>query len=254
MKYYTYEVKWCEFLKFIWPNSAKMLLSFKSHLSFIGSIEYCGSIPFAVYCCSPFLFKLFTFFNVAFVYRRLPTLVSHISGRVQDMINRGALRLDNLKLFVLDEADEMLSRGFKDQIYDIFQCLPKTIQVFYLFLLGFLKNHLSRDVYFGPVFLFWFALTFFFVLCLFCSLILRERFEWYTQVCLFSATMPLEIYNLTQRFMRDPVCELWTSYYGGPFFFTVVVIFLYIFLFSHNNSKIILTKTLQRCSLKLRFI
>ncbi|ETO10430.1 RNA helicase-1, partial [Reticulomyxa filosa] len=36
-------------------------------------------------------------------------------GRVNDMIERGALRLDKLKLFVLDEADEMLSRGFKDQ-------------------------------------------------------------------------------------------------------------------------------------------
>ena len=32
-------------------------------------------------------------------------------------------------MFVLDEADEMLSRGFKDQIYDIFQLLPPKIQV-----------------------------------------------------------------------------------------------------------------------------
>lgn len=34
-----------------------------------------------------------------------------------------------LQMFVLDEADEMLSRGFKDQIYDIFQLLPPKIQV-----------------------------------------------------------------------------------------------------------------------------
>ena len=74
-------------------------------------------------------------------------------GRVFDMINRGSIRLDHLKLFVLDEADEMLSKGFKDQIYDIFQCMPK-----------------------GNV-----------------------------QICLFSATMPLEIYNLTEKFMRDPI-------------------------------------------------
>ena len=33
------------------------------------------------------------------------------------------------QMFVLDEADEMLSRGFKDQIYDIFQLLPPKIQV-----------------------------------------------------------------------------------------------------------------------------
>jgi translation initiation factor 4A len=51
-------------------------------------------------------------------------------GRVYDMINRNYLRLDKLKLFVLDEADQMLDRGFKDQIYEIFACgLPKDTQV-----------------------------------------------------------------------------------------------------------------------------
>ena len=32
-------------------------------------------------------------------------------------------------MFVLDEADEMLSRGFKDQIYDVFRTLNENIQV-----------------------------------------------------------------------------------------------------------------------------
>jgi translation initiation factor 4A len=73
-------------------------------------------------------------------------------GRCYDMINRGALRLDDIKLFCLDEADEMLSRGFKDQIYDVFKFLPEKVQV-----------------------------------------------------CLFSATMPLEVLEVTQRFMRDPI-------------------------------------------------
>lgn len=50
-------------------------------------------------------------------------------GRVYDMLRRRALRADSIKMFVLDEADEMLSRGFKDQIYDIFQLLPPKIQV-----------------------------------------------------------------------------------------------------------------------------
>jgi translation initiation factor 4A len=51
-------------------------------------------------------------------------------GRVYDMIQRNALRLNKLKLFVLDEADQMLDRGFKDQIYEIFTCgLPKDMQV-----------------------------------------------------------------------------------------------------------------------------
>ena len=33
-------------------------------------------------------------------------------------------------MFVLDEADEMLSRGFKDQIYDVFKTMPQDIQVY----------------------------------------------------------------------------------------------------------------------------
>ncbi|KAK4479553.1 hypothetical protein RD792_015070 [Penstemon davidsonii] len=50
-------------------------------------------------------------------------------GRVFDMLRRQSLRADYIKMFVLDEADEMLSRGFKDQIYDIFQLLPAKVQV-----------------------------------------------------------------------------------------------------------------------------
>jgi len=73
-------------------------------------------------------------------------------GRVFDMVNRQIMLLDCVKLFVLDEADEMLSRGFKDQIYDIFQHLPPKVQV-----------------------------------------------------CLFSATMPPEILDISNKFMRDPV-------------------------------------------------
>jgi len=50
-------------------------------------------------------------------------------SRVYDMLCRRVLRPDFIKIFVLDEADEMLSRGFKDQIYDIFQALPSKVQV-----------------------------------------------------------------------------------------------------------------------------
>ncbi|KAH8916639.1 DEAD-domain-containing protein [Atractiella rhizophila] len=51
-------------------------------------------------------------------------------GRVYDMINnRRALKTDHIKIFCLDEADEMLSRGFRDQIYDVFQLLPPQTQV-----------------------------------------------------------------------------------------------------------------------------
>jgi len=40
-------------------------------------------------------------------------------GRVFDMINRRSFRTDAIKMSVLDEADEVLSRGFKDQIYKV---------------------------------------------------------------------------------------------------------------------------------------
>jgi len=50
-------------------------------------------------------------------------------GRVYDMINRRVLNPKHIKQFVLDEADEMLSRGFKDQIYDVFRFLPNDVQV-----------------------------------------------------------------------------------------------------------------------------
>jgi len=50
-------------------------------------------------------------------------------GRVFDMISRKVLRTSRIKMFVLDEADEMLSRGFKDQIHDVFKTLPSDVQV-----------------------------------------------------------------------------------------------------------------------------
>lgn len=73
-------------------------------------------------------------------------------GRVYDMIQRRALRLESVQLFVLDEADEMLSRGFKEQIYNVFKYMPETVQ---------------------------------------CTI--------------FSATMPLEVLEVTDKFMRDPI-------------------------------------------------
>merc|ERR1712080_767176 len=41
-------------------------------------------------------------------------------------------RTRDIKQFILDEADEMLSRGFKDQIYDVFRHLNQDIQVILL--------------------------------------------------------------------------------------------------------------------------
>ncbi|OMJ66490.1 hypothetical protein SteCoe_36648 [Stentor coeruleus] len=49
-------------------------------------------------------------------------------GRVFDMISRNHLSTQNLKIFILEEVDEILSRGFKDQIKKIFKHLPGSIQ------------------------------------------------------------------------------------------------------------------------------
>jgi translation initiation factor 4A len=59
----------------------------------------------------------------------IPHVVVGCTGRVFDMIKRRALYTRDIKLCVLDEADEMLSIGFKDQIYNIFQQLPSNVQI-----------------------------------------------------------------------------------------------------------------------------
>lgn len=56
-------------------------------------------------------------------------VVAGTPGRVYDMIKRRNLRTKNIKMLVLDEADEMLSRGFKEQIYDIYRHLPPQTQI-----------------------------------------------------------------------------------------------------------------------------
>jgi len=45
------------------------------------------------------------------------------------MIRRRNLKTKSLKMLVIDEADEMLNKGFKEQIYDIYRYLPPTTQV-----------------------------------------------------------------------------------------------------------------------------
>jgi translation initiation factor 4A len=84
--------------------------------------------------------------------KKQPHVVVGCPGRIYDMLRRKKLSSSELKMLVLDEADEMLSSGFKEQVYTIFQHLPNDIQV-----------------------------------------------------ALFSATMPNELYALTEKFMRDPV-------------------------------------------------
>lgn len=81
-----------------------------------------------------------------------PHVIVGCPGRIHDMLRRKHICLETIKFIVLDEADEMLSSGFKEQIYNIFQ-------------------YLSKDI----------------------------------QIALFSATMPSSLYQLTEKFMRNPV-------------------------------------------------
>lgn len=73
-------------------------------------------------------------------------------GRISHMMRNGCLRTNSLRLFILDEADELLGQGFQEQIKEMFQMVPESVQV-----------------------------------------------------GLFSATMPAEVLQLTESFMRDPV-------------------------------------------------
>lgn len=61
-------------------------------------------------------------------------------GRILDMIYRKIINVKHIKIFILDEADEILSRGFINQIYDIFISLPKNIQI------GIFSATLSNDI------------------------------------------------------------------------------------------------------------
>jgi len=84
--------------------------------------------------------------------KSIPHIVVGCTGRILDMINRKILNTTHISMLVMDEADEMLSFGFKDQVYEIFQCLNMEIQV-----------------------------------------------------ASFSATMPPEMLELAEKFMRDPI-------------------------------------------------
>ena len=63
------------------------------------------------------------------IAEKCPQIVVGTPGRVHDMLKRDIIKPGKIKMLVLDEADEMLSSGFKDQVYNIFQFLDSDIQV-----------------------------------------------------------------------------------------------------------------------------
>jgi translation initiation factor 4A len=58
-----------------------------------------------------------------------PQIITGCPGRVYDMLRRNYISGKTIKLVILDEADELLSTGFKEQVYDIFQHFKTDIQV-----------------------------------------------------------------------------------------------------------------------------
>jgi ATP-dependent RNA helicase DeaD len=60
--------------------------------------------------------------------RRGAQIVIGTPGRIMDHMRRGTLRLDTVKMAVLDEADVMLNMGFRDDIELILQSVPKERQ------------------------------------------------------------------------------------------------------------------------------
>ena len=53
-------------------------------------------------------------------------------GRIEDHIDRGTVKLDQINTFVLDEADRMLQMGFQESIDNIVKVLPKARQTLLL--------------------------------------------------------------------------------------------------------------------------
>ena len=57
--------------------------------------------------------------------RRKPQVIVATPGRLLDHVNRGTVSLDNVKIVVLDEADEMLDMGFREDINAILDKVPE---------------------------------------------------------------------------------------------------------------------------------
>ncbi len=63
--------------------------------------------------------------------RRGVQFVVGTPGRVMDLMESGALRLDHLRMLILDEADEMLDMGFLEDIERIAEAMPETKQTLF---------------------------------------------------------------------------------------------------------------------------
>jgi superfamily II DNA/RNA helicase len=60
---------------------------------------------------------------------KTPQIVVGCPGRIRDLINRKRIGLDHIKTVILDEGDELLRQGFREQIKDIIENLNETVQI-----------------------------------------------------------------------------------------------------------------------------
>jgi translation initiation factor 4A len=65
----------------------------------------------------------------SFSSKNTPHIICGCPGRVFDMMRRDKLSTKKIHLVILDEADEMLSNGFREQVYNIFQYFNADVQV-----------------------------------------------------------------------------------------------------------------------------
>ena len=54
-----------------------------------------------------------------------PQIIVATPGRLRDMIRRNRVDFSNVKVMILDEADEMLNMGFQEEVDDILEYMPK---------------------------------------------------------------------------------------------------------------------------------
>ncbi len=79
-----------------------------------------------------------------------PQIIVGTPGRVTDHLQKGRVHLDDIKYFVLDEADEMLNVWFREEIEEILKFSPEDKKVFLFsatmppFIAGIVKNYM-RD-------------------------------------------------------------------------------------------------------------